>query len=151
MVNKRQIVQTDDGPVVAQALTKEELREKAEMYNTKNLPKYMKKLHELAMGIVVQRISKGGPQIYAIAPDRAALEYLLNRGLGKTPDRTEIVGADGESVQMVIPWAPVVQIERTGDEDEVIEAKVTVLDEHPEVVDAADATLAEVKRANGGN
>ncbi len=133
--HQRQIVQTDDGPVVAQQLTKEELREKAEMYNVKNLPKYMKKLHELAMGIVVQRIGKGGPQIYAIAPDRAALEYLLNRGLGKTPDRHEITGAEGEAVQMVIPWAPVVQIERTGDDDNVVEAEVTVLDEHPEVIE----------------
>ena len=132
---QREVVVTEDGPVVAQRLTKEELREKAEMFNTKNLPKYMKKLHELAMGIVVQRASKGGPQIYAISPDRAALEYLINRGLGKTPDRHEITGADGESVQMVIPWAPVVQIERTGDEDDVVEAEVTVLDEHPEVVE----------------
>ncbi len=137
--------------MVAQRLTKEELREKAEMFNTKQLPKYMKKLHELAMGIVVQRIGKGGPQIYAIAPDRAALEYLINRGLGKTPDRHEITGADGESVQMVIPWAPVVQIERTGDEDDVVEAEVTVLDEHPEVIDEADATLAEVQQQNARN
>ncbi len=131
--HQRQVVQTDDGPVVAQQLTKEDLREKAEMFNTKHLPKYMKKLHELAMGIVVQRIGKGGPQIYAIAPDRAALEYLLNRGLGKTPDRHEITGADGESVQMVIPWAPVAALEAPDDEN-TVEGEVTVLDDHPEVV-----------------
>ena len=140
----RQVVQTDDGPVVAQAVTKEELREKAEMYNTKNLPKYMKKLHELAMGIVVQRVGKGGPQIYAISPDRAALTYLIDRGLGKTPDLQEIFVGDGDGVQVVLPWAPVVQIKRTDDEEDVIEAKVTVLDEHPEVVDKENDQ-------NGGN
>ncbi len=121
--------------MVAQALTKEELREKAEMYNTKNLPKYMKKLHELAMGIVVQRIGKGGPQIYAISPDRAALTYLIDRGLGKTPDRQEITGKDGDALQMVIPWAPAAQIEPPDDEN-TVEAEVTVLDEHPEVINA---------------
>lgn len=131
------VVQTKDGPVVAQALTKEELREKAEMYNVKNLPRYMKKLHELAMGIVVQRVSKGGPQIYAIGPDRAALEYLLNRGLGKTPDRHEITGADGGAIETVIPWAPAAQIEAPDDEN-VVETEVTVLDEHPEVVSEAE-------------
>ena len=135
--HQREVVATEDGPVVAQQVTKEELREKAEMYNAKNLPKYMKKLHELAMGVVVQRTGKGGPTIYAIAPDRAALTYLIDRGLGKTPDRHEITGGDGEAVQMVIPWAPVVQIERSDDED-VLDTHVTVLDEHPEVVDARD-------------
>ena len=129
---QREVVQTEDGPVVAQQVTKEELRDKAEMYNTKNLGKYMKKLHELAMGIMVQRASKGGPKIYAVEPDRAALTYLIDRGLGKTPDRHEITGADGETVQMVIPWAPAIL---TDGEDDANATKVTVLDEHPEAVD----------------
>lgn len=131
--HQREIVATEDGPVVAQQVSKEELREKAEMYNAKNLPRYMKKLHELAMGIVVQRGGKGGPQIYIIGPDRAALTYLLDRGLGKTPDRHEITGADGEAVQMVIPWAPAAEI-AAGDDENTVDAEVKVLDEHPEVV-----------------
>lgn len=127
--------------MVAQALTKEELREKAEMYNTKNLPKYMKKLHELAMGIVVQRIGgKGAPTIYAISPDRAALTYLIDRGLGKTPDRHEITGADGDAVQMVIPWAPaaVIAPSEAENDENTVDGEVKVLTEHPEVVEEVE-------------
>lgn len=127
---QRQVVQTDDGPVVAKQVDKAELREKAELYATKNLGKYIKKMHALAMGITVVKVTKGGTTVYVEPPDRQALQYLIDRVLGKTPDHIEI---ETDGVQMVIPWAPVKAIEAPED-DKAVEAKVTVLDEHPEVV-----------------
>lgn len=126
---QREVVQTEDGPVVAKQVDKAELREKAELYATKNLGKYVKKMHELAMGVTVTRMTKGGPKIYTTEPDRQALQYLIDRVLGKTPDHIEI---ETDGVQVVIPWAPVIALQPP--KDDAVEAEVTVLDEHPEVV-----------------
>ena len=91
---------------VPKAITQREAVEKAEMWVAKKLPKYLKKLQELAMGVVVVEIDKGGKKrIYTKAPDRAALEYLLDRGMGKAPQRLEMTGGGGGPMEF-IAWAP---------------------------------------------
>ncbi len=78
---------------------------RAELYVTQKLPKYLKKLEELANGIVVMKPNKRGvPVVYSVPPDRQALEYLVDRGMGKPPQRFEFTGEGGPKEP--IPWAP---------------------------------------------
>ena len=101
-----QIVISDTGkPVVAKTIDRAAAVDKAEMYVLKNLPKYLRKIQELAMGIMVEKDTRGGPKIYAEPPNLQALTYLADRGLGKIPQRHELTGADGGAVE-VIPWLP---------------------------------------------
>ena len=79
---------------------------RAEMYVSRNLPKYLKKLEELAMGVALVKPSrKGEPVVYVQAPDRGALEYLVDRGMGKAPQRFEIQ-ADAGNRQLPQAWVP---------------------------------------------
>lgn len=101
------IVIADGQPRVAKVIDRATAMDKAEMYVVRNLPKYLKHLHMLALGkLWAVKNTKEGPQVYAIPPDRAALEYLIERGLGKVPQRHEITGQDGGAIE-IIPWAPV--------------------------------------------
>ena len=102
---ENQIIEADGVPRVAKQVDRAAAMEIAEMYVVKNLPKYLKRLHALAMGITVVRDTKGGPQIYSVPPDRAALESLVDRGLGKTPQRHEITGEGGGPME-ILPWRP---------------------------------------------
>lgn len=132
---QRQVIATEDGPKVATEIDKGALRDKAELYVAKNLPKYLRTLHKLAMGLALTRKTKEGPEIFLVPPDRQALQYLIDRGLGKTPDRQEIVGADGETIAAVIPWAPVIALSPPEEPEDTVEAKVTVLSKTPEIVE----------------
>ena len=107
MTGENRIVISDTGkPVVAKTIDRATAIDKAEMYIYRNLPKYFKKLHELAMGIAVVKDTKAGPKVYMEPPNLQALIYLADRGLGKIPQRHEITGQEGGPVE-VIPWAPV--------------------------------------------
>lgn len=87
-------------------VNQKEAVERAEMYVAKNLAKYLKKLEELAMGVTVMKESKKGePMIYVEPPDRQALEYLIDRGMGKSPQSFE-VKAGHEAEVPLLPWAP---------------------------------------------
>jgi len=100
-----QVVIVDGQARVVKKITRQEAMERAEMYVARNLPKYLKKLHELAMGIALVKETKLGPKVYVEAPDRQALQYLIDRGLGKLPERVELTGEEGGPVE-VLPWAP---------------------------------------------
>ena len=79
---------------------------KAELYVSRKLPKYLKKLEELAMGILIMKTDREGNEaVYAQAPDRAALEYLIDRGMGRAPQRFEI---DANTGPPMLPqaWVP---------------------------------------------
>ncbi len=119
---RNQIVISDTGkPVVAKTIDRAEAVEKAEMYVLKNLPKYLRKIQELAMGVMVAKDTKLGPKIYAEPPNLQALTYLADRGLGKIPQRHELTGEGGGPVT-VLPWAPAGMI----DEDKnIIEGEAT--------------------------
>ena len=93
-------------PKVVRRITRKEAMEKADMYLLKNLPKYLKHLHALAVGIKTRRVTGDGKEVvYDVAPDRQALEYLLERGMGKIPQKMELTGEDGGGVK-IIPWMP---------------------------------------------
>ena len=100
--------------------------EKAEAHVRRNLKKYLKKLEELAQGVVIAEPSKKlgdfevvvrYPQtgqetvvgqnltLYTTAPSLPALQYLSDRAMGKTPQRYEITGDEGGAIE-VIPWLP---------------------------------------------
>ncbi len=101
-----QIVISDTGkPVVAKTIDRATAVDKAEMYVLRNLPRYLKKIQELAMGIQIAKETKLGPKIYAEPPSLPALTYLADRGLGKIPQRHELTGEGGGPVT-VLPWAP---------------------------------------------
>ena len=108
MVVKKQdtYVSTPDGGFAKpRPITKSEAVEKSELYVAKNLTKYLKKLHALAMGITVAGLKRGEAVVYEVPPDRAALETLIERGMGKAPQRHEITGEGGGAVE-IIPWLP---------------------------------------------
>ncbi len=127
-----QIVTTDSGKaVVAKKVDRSEAMEVADMYLLKNLPRYLKRLNELAGGIRVVKEGKKGPIIYTEPPNYQALTYLIDRGLGKIPQRQEITGPEGGAVE-VIPWLPTGMIpkEKDKEEEDIIEGEVTeVIDE----------------------
>lgn len=109
------LVSVRQGGKVIKVSQQEAIR-RTETYVTKNLPKYIKKLEELARGVTVLKVNKRGETVvYTKAPDRQALEYLVDRGMGKPPQRFEFAG-EGGGHENPVPWAP--------HEQEPIEAEV---------------------------
>lgn len=53
------------------------------------LPWLIDKDFELAEGVLIRQETKDGPRIYSQPPDRQAIEYLLNRIMGKPTERQE--------------------------------------------------------------
>lgn len=47
----------------------------------------------------------GEEDVYRTLPDRQALIYLVNRGLGTPPQRYEITGDEGGPLE-IVPWMP---------------------------------------------
>ena len=104
--------------------------EKAEGWARNRLSGNLKKLLELAAGVyIVAPVPKGqkpeylilrnpetgheevlgfGLVVYRTPPNLAALQYLVDRGMGKTPTRVEITGEDGGAIS-VIPWRPALE------------------------------------------
>ena len=98
-------------------------------YAAKNLARYIKKLEELAMGVLVMESDEEGkPSVYAKPPDRAALEYLVDRVMGKAPQHFEVTGEDGTPVQFV-PW-----LRRRDADDDIVEGEIVgqEVEEEPE-------------------
>ena len=91
--------------VVPRAIRPKTAIERAEKKLQRNLPRYITKMEDLAQGVTMLEVKDGKERIYTKPPDRAALEYLIDRGMGKTPQRFEMTGADGGPVE-VLPWLP---------------------------------------------
>lgn len=71
----------------------------------KKLPTLLQAIYDLAVGVYIGEEGEDGTvRVYRERPDRQALQWLLERVLGKTPERHELVALD--NVAMVIPWAP---------------------------------------------
>lgn len=55
------------------------------------LPQLIEKLFELADGVSIQETDKDGvPIVYLRPPDRQALEYLINRVMGKPVEKRDV-------------------------------------------------------------
>lgn len=75
----------------------------------KHLPEFIDTLADLARGVWEEKTDgrSGETKIYQRIPDRQALEFLIEHGLGKVPQRNELTGAEGGPLE-IIPWmAPV--------------------------------------------
>ena len=129
---RNQIIIVDGQPKVAVQIDRAAAMEKAELYIVKRLPQYLRKIHALAMGVFAVKETKDGPKIYAVPPDRTALEYLVNRGLGSIPQRHEVTGQAGGPME-ILPWMPAGLLNKP-DGPEVIEGHATRI---PEVSDKA--------------
>lgn len=65
------------------------------------LPELIDNLFDLAGGVTVQEgMPNGGTRVYSRAPDFKANAYLIDRIMGKIPDR--IAGVQGEPVVITI-------------------------------------------------
>ena len=92
-------------------VTPKEAMERAELFIRRNLPLNLNKLHELAMGAVVMETDgrSGKVKVYKTTPDKDALKYLIDRGMGKVPERFEVTGEDGGPVT-IQAWAePIIE------------------------------------------
>lgn len=68
---------------------------KAEKKIADRLPWLVDKAMELAEGVVIQEPdAEGSPRIYQRPPDRQAIQYLLDRIMGKPTERKEITMPD---------------------------------------------------------
>ena len=63
------------------------------------------RMAELANGVSVQEISKDGEAfVYVRPPDRQAIEYLMNRIMGKPIQPQEITGEDGGPLKVLVHY-----------------------------------------------
>lgn len=75
------------------------------------LPTLIQRMFDLAEGVIMveTRTDKDSGElvqrVYQCAPDRQALQFLIENVIGKTPQRIEMTGKDGEAMQ-IIPWMP---------------------------------------------
>jgi hypothetical protein len=87
--------------------------EKADLYLAKKLPHHLKKLEELANGVLVMKEDRDGEEvIYRIPPDRQALEFLIERGAGKTASREELMEGEAQGPIGYIPFIPASEYEK---------------------------------------
>ena len=104
--------------------------EKAEGWARRRLQSNLRKLFELAAGVLavapaprgqkprhlILRDPESGDEevigfglvVYKTPPNLAALQYLVDRGMGKVPTRLEVTGEDGGAIS-IIPWRPALE------------------------------------------
>ena len=104
--------------------------EKAEGWARRRLQSNLRKLFELAAGVyAVAPVLRGqkprqlilrdpetgdedvlgfGLVVYKTPPNLTALQYLVDRGMGKVPTRLEVTGEDGGAIS-IIPWRPALE------------------------------------------
>lgn len=107
-----------------------------------HLPLLIQRMFDLAEGVVMQEVRIEGEEtttrIYQLAPDRLALQFLIENVIGKTPQRVELTGKDGGPVE-VIPWAPLAHMEVAG-----------LLPEGGQVVEGVYSVIADEKGGPDG-
>jgi hypothetical protein len=95
--------------------------ERAEMYISKNLARYITALEELAVGVMVSEVGPDGERVvYSVKPDRQAIQYLLDRGMGKPPQQVEVTGEGGGPMEIAAIAFP---------EDDFIEGEAKRIEE----------------------
>ena len=103
---------------------------RADAWTRRRLQRNLAKLMELAEGVLVAATAPKGEKprqlilrdletgkeevvgfglvVYRQPPNLTALQYLVDRGMGKVPSRLEITGNEGGPVA-VIPWRPALE------------------------------------------
>jgi len=75
---------------------------KAEKRIADRLPTLIDRMFELSDGVLVQEHDiTGTPRVYQKPPDRQALEYLVNRILGKPTERQEQEQTGGLAIRII--------------------------------------------------
>jgi len=75
---------------------------KAEKRIADRLPMLIDRMFELSEGVLVEEIDRDGtPRIYQRPPDYKAIEYLVNRIMGKPTERQEVSQDGGLTIQVV--------------------------------------------------
>lgn len=83
------------------------------------LPILIARMFDLAEGVIMVSTSEDKEtgeyvqRIYQTSPDRQALQFLIENVIGKTPQRVELTGKDGERLN-ITPWAPLDSMEAAG-------------------------------------
>jgi hypothetical protein len=72
----------------------------AEKRISDKLPWLVDKALELAEGVWVEQETQEGPVVYKRPPDRQAIEYLLNRIMGKPTERQEVEQSGGVTIRV---------------------------------------------------
>lgn len=88
-------------------LTPKEALERAEERVAKQLLKRIATMERLAEGIWFEEVLPDGVKrvVYKKAPDRVAVQYLIDRGMGKPPQAYEVTGDGGGPIEFM-PWLP---------------------------------------------
>jgi hypothetical protein len=107
----------------------------------KRLPALLQRMFDIAEGVFIQeeRYGEDGPmvRVYQMAPDRLALQFLIENVIGKTPQRLELTGKGGGPME-VVPWAPLTQMEAAG-----------LLPEGGQVVEGVYSVIGEKEESDG--
>lgn len=123
---KRELVPVPDVSP-PRAIDKQTALQTAERKVRGALRKNIMRLQELAAGVILvdtaragdpwrqivlrnietgeERVIGDGLRIYVTPPNREALTYLIDRGMGKPPQRHEVTGDDGGPLT-IVPWMP---------------------------------------------
>ena len=90
-------------PLAVKRLTEKQLMEE---WIKRDLEDYYNNLRALATGEILvekdDRRAKSGKRVYKVAPDRAALEYLVNRLLGKPKEQIKHSGEEDKPFGVVL-------------------------------------------------
>ena len=85
-----------------------------EAFVQERMPELLSRMWDLAMGVMVleEKLDEATgdvvPRVYRLAPDRQALAFLIENGIGRVPNRVEMTGKDGGALK-IIPWMPETQ------------------------------------------
>ena len=72
---------------------------KLEKDGVENAPVFIEILRELANGVFYEKVGLDKRvRVYKREPDREAAQYLVDRALGRIPQRTELTGKDGKDL-----------------------------------------------------
>lgn len=97
----------DKGGAALSPKRRRKIADRTESWIIKHLPEFIHTLAELAKGVWYEKTDgrSGEVRIYQQIPDRQALEFLIEHGLGKVPQRQELTGEGGGPID-IIPWLP---------------------------------------------
>jgi hypothetical protein len=97
----------DKGGAALSPKRRRKIADRTESWIIKHLPEFISTLAELARGVWVEKTDgrSGESRIYQQIPDRQALEFLIEHGLGKVPQRQELTGEGGGPLE-IVPWLP---------------------------------------------
>lgn len=97
----------DKGGAALSPKRRRKIADRTESWIIKHLPEFIGTLAELAQGIWYEKTDgrSGEVRIYQQIPDRQALEFLIEHGLGKVPQRHELTGEEGGPLE-ILPWLP---------------------------------------------